>query len=157
MRSTARSHARAVFINVREERMPRRREIPDWDLWAQKVSRMPTINEPSCRVIGDPDHQRWYYSSPSLRGTSTNTQDEWPPVGRCRTRSWKPSPSNGGATKVCHEPWWTKGVVTLSLNVMLRDVERGEGRGKILSAPRSDLNRLALKMHPDSVQLRCVI
>jgi hypothetical protein len=29
MRSTARSHACAVFVNIWEERMPRRREIPD--------------------------------------------------------------------------------------------------------------------------------
>jgi hypothetical protein len=29
MRSPARSHARAVFVNVGEERMLRRREIPD--------------------------------------------------------------------------------------------------------------------------------
>ena len=45
----------------------------------------------------------------------------------------------------------------LSLSLMLRDLEGGEGRGERLSAPRPGLNRPALKMHPDSVQLRCVI
>jgi len=39
MRSPARSLAHAVFINIGEERMPRHREIPGRDLWAQKVSR----------------------------------------------------------------------------------------------------------------------
>ena len=40
MRSPVRSLARVVFINVREERMPLRREILGQDLWAQKVSRL---------------------------------------------------------------------------------------------------------------------
>jgi hypothetical protein len=52
-----------------------------------EVSRVLTINEPSHCVIGDPGHQRWYCSSPSLHGTSSNTQDEQPPAGHCRTRS----------------------------------------------------------------------
>ena len=39
---------------------------------------------------------------------------------------------------------------------MLRDLEGGEGRGERLSAPRSSLNRPTLKMHLDSMLLRCV-
>ena len=122
-----------------------------------EVCRTPTINEPSHRVTSDPGHRRWYCSSPSHHGTSSNTQDKWPKVGRCRTRSWKPSPSNGGGAKVRHEPWQMKGVATLSLSLMLRDLEGGEGRGERLSAPRPGLNRPTLKMHLDSMQLRCVI
>jgi hypothetical protein len=77
-------------------------------------------------------------------------------AGRCRTRSWKPSQSNIGGSM----PWtmvWTKGVATLSLDLMLRDLEGEEERGERLSAPRLGLNRQNLKMHLDSMQLRCVI
>jgi len=42
---------------------------------------------------------------------------------------------------------------------MLRDLGEGEekGQGKRLSAPRPSLNWPHLKMHLDSMQLRCVI
>ena len=52
-----------------------------------EVSRTLTINEPSHRVIDDLGHRRWYCSSPSLHRTSSNTQDERPPMGCCITRS----------------------------------------------------------------------
>jgi hypothetical protein len=52
-----------------------------------EVSRTLTINEPSRRVIGDLGHRRWYCSSLSLHGTSSNTQDERPPGGRYITQS----------------------------------------------------------------------
>jgi hypothetical protein len=40
----------------------------------------------------------------------------------------KPSPSNGGATEVCHEPWWMKGVPTLSLSAKGFRGRGGEGQ-----------------------------
>jgi hypothetical protein len=55
-----------------------------------KVSCTPTINEPSRCVIGDLGHRRWYCSSPSFHGTSSNTQDERPPaVGIAGFDNWE--------------------------------------------------------------------
>ena len=47
----------------------------------------------------------------------------------------------------------------LLLSLMLRDLEEedGKGQGKRLSAPKPGLNWPHLKMHLDSMQLRCMI
>jgi len=59
--------ARAVFVNVGEERMPRRREIPGQDLWAQKVSRQ---QQGALRPLGFPiDILTW--KSPTCRSSTS--------------------------------------------------------------------------------------